>query len=124
MFVKIASILLISVVLFKPVMGVYMVIDYELNKDYISKYLCENKDRSELKCEGKCYLMKKLRKSAAESEEHKAKQLSQISKIEIMVLTQLVNFAFSNNFLLKVYPCFTDGVNSGFQKGIFKPPIL
>lgn len=35
---------------------------YELRKDYISRNLCENRDKPELKCCGKCYLKKQLRK--------------------------------------------------------------
>jgi len=35
---------------------------YELNKEYVAKYLCENKNKPELKCCGKCYLKKKLNK--------------------------------------------------------------
>ena len=33
---------------------------YQINKDYIAKNLCENKDKPQLKCCGKCYLKKKL----------------------------------------------------------------
>jgi len=35
---------------------------YELNKQYIAKNLCENRDRPQLKCCGKCYLRKQLHK--------------------------------------------------------------
>jgi hypothetical protein len=33
-----------------------------INYDYISKVLCINKDKPELKCNGKCHLMKELAK--------------------------------------------------------------
>jgi hypothetical protein len=36
--------------------------DYAINYDYISKVLCINKDKPELKCNGKCHLMKELAK--------------------------------------------------------------
>ena len=35
---------------------------YECNKAYIARVLCENKSRPELKCCGKCYINKKLKK--------------------------------------------------------------
>lgn len=35
---------------------------YELNKDYIAKNLCENRDKPQKKCCGKCYLRKQLKK--------------------------------------------------------------
>ncbi|MFD2570061.1 hypothetical protein ACFSUS_05405 [Spirosoma soli] len=34
---------------------------YHANKDYIARVLCENRDRPELHCDGKCYLAKKLK---------------------------------------------------------------
>ena len=36
-------------------------IEYVINYDYISKVLCINKDKPELRCNGKCHLMKKLK---------------------------------------------------------------
>lgn len=36
------------------------VIDYVINYEYISTVLCENKDKPELKCCGKCHLKKEL----------------------------------------------------------------
>ncbi len=123
MAVKLMSILLISTILFRPVMSAYMIIDYEINKDYISKYLCENKDRPELKCQGKCYLMQKLKKSAAEKEEQKTKHMSQISKIEVMALNQLVKFGFSNHVLFKILTPVIITLHNGYELGVFKPPI-
>ncbi len=34
---------------------------YNLNRDYIARVLCENRDRPELHCDGQCYLAKKLK---------------------------------------------------------------
>jgi hypothetical protein len=42
-----------------------MVAGYSINKDYISKNICENRDKPKLHCNGKCQLMKKM---AAEEE--------------------------------------------------------
>jgi hypothetical protein len=35
---------------------------YQLNKEYIAKNLCENRDKPKMNCCGKCYLKKQLRK--------------------------------------------------------------
>ena len=37
---------------------------YLLNKDYIAQNLCENNDKPELQCEGKCHLTKQLKKNS------------------------------------------------------------
>lgn len=49
------------VMLAKPILPVA---DYIINYDYISKVLCENKAKPELKCNGKCQLMKELAKAS------------------------------------------------------------
>ncbi len=36
---------------------------YEINKTYVAKVLCENKDKPQMKCCGKCYLNKQLKKT-------------------------------------------------------------
>ncbi|MBX0332736.1 hypothetical protein K3G39_05755 [Pontibacter sp. HSC-14F20] len=36
---------------------------YFANKAYIAAVLCENKDKPQLECEGKCYLKKQLQKA-------------------------------------------------------------
>lgn len=34
---------------------------YQVNRTYIARVLCENRDRPQLKCDGQCYLVKKLK---------------------------------------------------------------
>ena len=36
---------------------------YQINKEYIARVLCENRDKPQLHCDGKCYLAKRLRAS-------------------------------------------------------------
>ncbi len=36
-------------------------VEYVINYDYISKVLCINKDKPEMRCNGKCQLVKKLK---------------------------------------------------------------
>ncbi|HLT49527.1 MAG TPA: hypothetical protein VKZ90_03685 [Aequorivita sp.] len=40
------------------------VVEYVVNYDYIVKVLCENKDKPEMQCNGKCHLTKELAKEA------------------------------------------------------------
>jgi hypothetical protein len=41
---------------------------YKLNKAYIAQTLCENKNKPELQCEGKCHLAKEITKANAAGE--------------------------------------------------------
>lgn len=42
-------------------------IDYAVRYDYISQQLCVNKNKPELRCNGKCYLAKELAKSTEDT---------------------------------------------------------
>ena len=42
------------------------IVYYELNQDYIAEFLCINKDKPEMHCNGKCYLKKEIKKQQKE----------------------------------------------------------
>ena len=59
-----------GLILFRSAVIPVVFIEYELRKDYIIQNFCINKDKPLLKCDGKCYLAKKLnetREKQAES---------------------------------------------------------
>lgn len=60
-------IILLTAFLFQPLHTVYVYLDYELNKNYITLRYCENRKKPQLKCHGKCQAMKKL--AAGEKQE-------------------------------------------------------
>jgi|APTNR8051073442_1049403.scaffolds.fasta_scaffold00575_24 hypothetical protein len=45
-----------------------VLVEYYANKDFIKRVLCINTARPELHCDGKCYLMTKLREAEAEKQ--------------------------------------------------------
>ena len=51
--------------LFVFIRPVLPVLDYALNYDYIVEELCVNRDRPELECNGRCYLMQALAEEAS-----------------------------------------------------------
>lgn len=55
------------VMLVKPL---WPVAEYVMNYDYIKNVLCENKDRPQLNCDGKCYLAKQLAAATEQNEEN------------------------------------------------------
>ncbi|MDN3596660.1 hypothetical protein [Zunongwangia endophytica] len=110
-------------ILVKPV---FPVVDYVLNYDYIAKELCENKERPELACNGKCYLMQAL--AEASEEESEQKKESSIKKVDIPLFytekVVLINNnqeteAVAHNF--RFQPQFYHFQNS---QEFFHPPIV
>lgn len=57
-------------------------ISYQLNYQYISTVLCENKDKPKMDCKGKCQLNKEIKKNA-EEESKKQPALQNIQAEEI-----------------------------------------
>ncbi len=62
-----------------------LVMDYQVNKDFIAQYLCANKAKPQLACNGQCYLQKNLEKSA-EAEKDSA---SHSQKVDVTLFYQL-----------------------------------
>jgi len=50
------------------IIPVLPIIDYLIHKDYIAMNLCINKNKPKSCCKGKCYLVKQLKKTSANTE--------------------------------------------------------
>lgn len=79
-------------ILAKPALPV---LEYVLNYEYIATELCENKDKPELKCNGKCHLMKELAK-ASEDEKPISKGKTLHQETEVLFYEPLADFTFDN----------------------------
>lgn len=67
------GVILAFIILFSSMSRGVVVADYLLNKDYIAKVLCVNRDKPEMKCNGKCHFAKQLKKQdAAEGQTEKS----------------------------------------------------
>ena len=76
--------------------------EYIINYDYIVKELCENKEKPQLKCNGKCHLKKELAKTAAvEKNSTSDKKLSLSQQIDVLFF-QEVKISSSVNHQQKV----------------------
>lgn len=51
---------------------------YHVNKDYIARVLCENRDKPQLHCDGKCYLAKKLKAQQDKQDKETAERVRNI----------------------------------------------
>lgn len=82
------------VLLFSINLKSFITINYFFNKTEITELFCINKEKPKLKCNGKCYLAKEVKKIAIEEEEKKPllpisnnKQLNEVIYTEITELT-------------------------------------
>ncbi|WBL21620.1 hypothetical protein [Zunongwangia sp. HRR-M8] len=68
-------------ILLKPVLPV---VDYIFNYDYIVTQLCINRDRPDLACNGKCYLMQSLAEEANKERDKKQANLESRYKLPVL----------------------------------------
>lgn len=68
---------------------------FELNRDFIAKNLCENRNRPQLNCDGKCFLAKKLK---AQQDREDRETTEQIQHMPVLTLfcADLFSFRFAN----------------------------
>lgn len=72
----------------KPILPV---LEYVLNYDYIVKELCENKAKPEMKCNGKCHLVKELAKASENDTPASQDKKSSQTTFEILFLQKLTS---------------------------------
>ncbi|GGB76160.1 hypothetical protein GCM10007424_15210 [Flavobacterium suaedae] len=107
----------------KPVLPV---LEYVLNYEYIATELCENKDEPELKCNGKCHLMKELAK-ASEDEKPISKGKTLHQETEVLFYEPIAGFTFDNyNFLYnkKQIKGYSNLYTHLAEVSFFHPPAL
>ena len=104
------------------------VIDYIVNYEYISTVLCENKAKPELKCNGKCHLMKELAKSSEnEKPINSDKKDNSKQEVEVLFFQQIITQNFNinlgrNKFLINAN--YSDGYSYLISKTFFHPPTI
>ncbi|MGL4582629.1 MAG: hypothetical protein ACRCVU_06565 [Flavobacterium sp.] len=115
-------IIIAIIFIFRPVMPV---VEYVVNYDYVATVLCENVDKPELQCNGKCHVAKELKQVL----EHK----SPIKTEKVIVALDFIPiglYSLSNAYLLE--SALQDGAlilyfNSYsylFSTVVLQPPIL
>ncbi|HET8837465.1 MAG TPA: hypothetical protein VFM82_00550 [Flavobacteriaceae bacterium] len=120
-FISISFVLLYFLAMFRPVQPVLY---YYLNQDYIAEFLCINKDKPEMHCDGKCYLMKQL----AKQEQHKGNPTPNIQlenyPIGFVYIFKLNKIQQKLDFAILIGNEYRNNYSYLFQTSSFHPPQL
>jgi len=117
-------IFIILILLAHGIASTLLVVNYELNKNYISEKLCENTNNKNLKCEGKCYLNKKIKEQ--NDQENKCGKDSKKTDTLYWMIADLTHYQWkatitksitSNTLYHKTIP-------QNIHLSIFQPPEL
>lgn len=121
----ISVVFLTSLLLVRSLLVPFILMDFTLRQDYIATYLCENRDKPSLHCDGKCYLAKKL-KAAHEAQDREASQrlLNQILDGPAQLLT--LHFVFPERPVKEARSSVSDTYHCVFPEAaslrFFQPP--
>lgn len=119
---KITAILLIASIISCSFSRFFVYAGYELNKNYIAAKLCENRNKPWLHCNGKCYLMKKIKQ--AEEKQNSEERSSQKSLFQEAYFSQTAEVKFYTRLLQVIaIPRNSIDLPQG-HNAIFRPPQL
>ena len=74
---------------------------YQINKEYITRILCENRDKPQLHCDGHCYLAKKLKAQKQQQDQQTSEQVQNIPVIQLFA-SPLSSFVFLTAHFLPI----------------------
>jgi len=116
----IGFIILYLVALCRPVAPL---IEYYANKDFFATVLCINKDKPELKCNGQCILMQKLKKAV--QEESSSAPIPKVNFEDYPIGFISLSESFHQLIPIEISACYTlyqDSHVSSAASDLFHPP--
>ncbi len=99
-------------------------VDYQLRKDYIARYLCENRTRPDLHCDGKCYLAKRLQAVQEQEQSQKGHELLRFL-FELSFVSQPRPIVPAPDFAQRsphAFPAYAALLTAGCATLFFHPP--
>ena len=115
-------ILLMTGMLAQTFSRLFIIIDYQLNKDYLAANLCENRDKPQMHCNGKCCMMKKMKQEEKNDQENPERKME--NKFEIIAY-QATNYLLTPGCTIITrtkYPVIRESISPNFHYTIFHPP--
>jgi uncharacterized protein involved in cysteine biosynthesis len=121
--------LLIAAVLIQTFATVGVIIRFQANQDYYEQVLCVNKNRPELACHGKCFLMQQLK---YEFEQEQSAERQHLQKLLDRDIVLFCNTFVPLNLKTPFFNRFQNTINHLFLKQlhtqllfvrIFHPPV-
>ncbi len=114
---RFSAFLLIFCSLSASLSSLFVFAGFEMNLGYIAKELCVNKNKPQLHCNGKCYLMRKLK----QAEEKEQKQSLKV-QLQYTFATRTFNFRQYAYRTINFHIPLSTGVPQSNLKAIFHPP--
>lgn len=119
-----AAIFLLLSICYQLVAKMGVIVWYETNRDYVATTLCENKDKPEQQCAGKCYLKKQLAKIDSETEKKESEPVKKhkTELPEYTVSTNLQYLFLSYQDVISHKTIFINHYSFQNNSSVFHPP--
>lgn len=110
-------------IIFQSFSTILILINFQLNKEYISKNLCVQKEVKDNCCKGSCHLKKQL-KEEEKKEQSPANSLKDIKEFQIFCQINSF-FQFQPDILLQMdFIPFAHPKTASISSSIFHPPTV
>lgn len=122
---QIGALFFVIVLLLNIILPSYILISFELNKEYIVENLCIEKDKEVNTCQGSCHLNKELEKITPASDDESNNQAPNLkeSNINFFFAEMVSKSSFEFLFLIQnEYPSINFNTLKGVHNLCFKPP--
>ena len=123
---QLVAISLILLLTWQTIFNAGFFVYWKVNQNFIAKTLCENKNKPQMHCNGKCYLYKQLKK-AEEKEAEKNSLPNSIPKFKsvdsFIVLNHDWRTIFPSYLTYKQkHVSYKSNLLIGYQNSLFRPP--
>ncbi len=104
---------------------IFIISEFYVNRDFIAKNLCENRDNPQSTCHGKCHLKKALSDDENHNSPASAKNLKEKQELPLFYdLTRIEVTCIEYPTAIQKYVITNDMRVFTFVKSIFHPPAL
>ena len=117
---RVISFVLLFSVISANLSRLYVFAGFELNQKYIASNLCENRDKPWMHCNGKCYLMKKIKQ--AEEKEKSTERQTQKSLFQESEFVAAFTLKFHTSLLQIIVTPYHYTSSTPNPGAVFRPP--
>ena len=123
-FIQISSVVCLALIMLVRMMAMPIsLMEFTMNKQFISAKLCENRLSPEMKCGGKCFLKKQFSKSNDSQESQNRKGGNKSSIVDYCEPFEKYSFGYNAKASLALFVFSATDIRSSFERNLFRPPI-
>ncbi|RTL58274.1 MAG: hypothetical protein EKK37_08015 [Sphingobacteriales bacterium] len=94
--------------------------EFYWNRDYIAKNLCENRNKPQMHCNGKCHLKKQLQKEEQQQQNNNRTNTKEPGTL--LFCNEVNEYCAADFTLIKNYTFYSKDLLSPFSSSLLRPP--